>query len=100
MTEMSLSPDAPTFPNHAEQGSDFSALLNKAFKPKTDKAQQAVEHAVRTLAERALEDVACVSPDVVGTIEALVAAIDKQLTDQINEILHCPAFRDLESAWR
>ena len=79
---------------------DFGTLLNKAFKPRTEKAQEAVEHAVRTLAQQALADAACISPDVIGTVEALIAAIDRKLTDQINEILHCPAFQCVESAWR
>ena len=33
---------------------DFSALLSKEFKPKTDQAREAVVAAVRTLAEQAL----------------------------------------------
>ncbi|MGN6086786.1 type VI secretion system contractile sheath large subunit [Trinickia sp.] len=93
---------APDSADALESGdsSDFGALLQKAFKPKTDKAQEAVEHAVRTLAEQALQDAACISPDVLGTVEALVAAIDRKLTEQINEILHCDAFQRVEGAWR
>ncbi|NRO94461.1 type VI secretion system contractile sheath large subunit [Paraburkholderia sp. NMBU_R16] len=79
---------------------DFSRLLQQEFKPKTDKAQQAIENAVRTLAEHALADTTLVSTDVMNTVEALVAAIDKKLTEQINEILHCEAFQKVESAWR
>jgi type VI secretion system protein ImpC len=79
---------------------DFSRLLQQEFKPKTDKAQEAIESAVRTLAEHALADTALVSTDVMNTVEALVAAIDKKLTGQINEILHCEAFQKVESAWR
>ena len=37
------------------QESDFSALLLREFKPKTDRAREAVESAVKTLAEQALE---------------------------------------------
>lgn len=33
---------------------DFASLLQKEFKPKSDKAKEAVESAVRTLAEQAL----------------------------------------------
>lgn len=82
------------------ENDDFGALLHKAFKPRTDDAQVAVEQAVRTLAEQALVDTACISADVTGTIEALIAAIDLKLTEQINEILHCSAFQRVESAWR
>ena len=37
-----------------ETESDFSALLNKEFRPKSEQAKSAVESAVRTLAEHAL----------------------------------------------
>src|SRR6185436_19129727 len=75
-------------------------LLQKEFKPKTSRARQEVENAVRTLAEQALRETAVVSDDVVGTIKAIIAEIDKKLTDQINVILHNERFQQVESAWR
>ena len=36
------------------EGGDLDALLQKEFRPKTDEAKEAVEKAVRTLAEQAL----------------------------------------------
>ena len=80
--------------------SDLSTLLKKEFKPKSDRAQEAVENAVRTLAEYVLRDVSFASPDAVRTIEAIKAAIDRKLTEQINQILHNPEYQKLESAWR
>ena len=80
--------------------SDFQELLQKEFKPKSDRMQQEVEVATRTLAEYVLKDVGLVSPDVVRTIEAIKAAIDEKLTQQIDRILHHPDFQQLESAWR
>ena len=38
-----------------EQTSDFGALLNKEFRPKSDHAQEAIQNAVKTLAVQALE---------------------------------------------
>ena len=79
---------------------EFSMLLQKEFKPRTDRAQEQVEKAVRTLAEYVLKDVNLVSPDVVRTIEAIKAAIDDKLTQQLNTILHHEDFQKMESAWR
>ncbi|KAB0486893.1 type VI secretion system protein ImpC [Pseudomonas reinekei] len=79
---------------------DFASLLQKEFKPKTDKAKDAVEFAVRTLAEQALQDTHLVSDDVLGTIEGLIAELDRKLTEQINHILHHEQFQSVESAWR
>ncbi len=83
-----------------QEGSDFSALLNKEFRPKSDQAKTAVETAVRTLAEQALANTALISDDALRSIQGIIAEIDKKLTEQVNQILHHPDFQQLESAWR
>jgi len=80
--------------------SEFSQLLQKEFKAKTDTAKEAVSTAVQTLAEQALADTTLIGSDALKTIEAIIAAIDAKLTEQINLILHHPDFQRLESAWR
>jgi type VI secretion system protein ImpC len=82
------------------EGTELSQLLQKEFKPKTDEAKTAVEHAVRTLAEQALSQTKLVSSDVMKSIEAIIAQIDEKLTEQINLILHHADFQKLEGAWR
>lgn len=82
------------------EASDFSSLLQKEFKPKTDTAKEAVTTAVQTLAEHALADTKLIGSDALRTIEAIIAAIDKKLTEQINLIIHHQDFQNLESAWR
>jgi type VI secretion system protein ImpC len=82
------------------QGGDFASLLNKEFKPKSDEAKSAVEQAVQTLAQQALSQTNLISSDVVGSIEAMIAEIDKKLSQQVNAILHHAEFQQLESAWR
>jgi len=83
-----------------EQTSDFGALLNKEFRPKSDHAQEAIQSAVKTLAVQALESSVVVSNDVVNTINAIIAEIDRKLTEQINLIIHHPDYQKLEGAWR
>ena len=80
--------------------SDFGSLLQKEFKPQSDKAKESVENAVRTLAEQALQGSNLISGDVLGTIESLIAALDQKLSEQINLILHTPEFQAVEGAWR
>jgi len=79
---------------------DFDTLLKKEFKPKTDEAKEAVERAVRTLAEQALSQTKLIGSDVVKSIEAIIAQLDKKLTEQINLILHHEDLQKLEGAWR
>jgi len=80
--------------------SDFGSLLHKQFKPQSKQAESAVEQAVRTLAEQALAGSNIVSNDVLGTIEGLIAALDRKLSEQVNLILHAPQFQAVEGAWR
>src|SRR5262245_53762929 len=82
------------------EASDFGSLLKKEFKPQTDRAKEDVEAAVKTLAEQALAGVKLVGNDVIKTINSMIAAIDKKLTDQINLIMHNEEFKKLEGAWR
>ncbi len=82
------------------EASDFSSLLQKEFKPKTDTAKSAVSAAVQTLAEHALSNTKLIGSDALRTIEAIIAAIDQKLTEQINLIIHHQDFQNLESAWR
>jgi len=82
------------------EANEFDFLLKKEFKPKTDESKEAVERAVRTLAEQALSQTKLISSDVVKSIEAIIAQIDTKLTEQINLILHHEDFQKIEGAWR
>lgn len=79
---------------------EFQSLLKKEFKPKSDHQKSAIETAVQTLAEQALAGVAKISDDAIKSIEAMIAAIDRKLTEQINQIIHQPDFQQLEGTWR
>ena len=83
-----------------QEGGDFSALLQQEFKPKSDRAKEAVENAVKTLAEQALTDTALISDDAVKSIESIIAEIDARLSEQVNKILHHADFQKLEGSWR
>jgi len=74
--------------------SDFSALLSKEFKPKSDRAREAIEASVHTLAQHALADTTLISDDSLRSIQNMIAAIDAKLTDQVNIII------TRRSSWR
>src|SRR6266567_6034620 len=79
---------------------EFESLLNKEFKARDTQKQSAVQTAVRTLAEQALSATAVISDDVIKSITALIAEIDKKLSEQINLIMHHEDFKALEGTWR
>lgn len=78
----------------------FSTLLQKEFRPQTDRAKQEVDKAVKTLAEIALKNTTVISADVVETIKAMIGELDRTLSKQINVIMHNADFQKLEGAWR
>jgi len=79
---------------------EFTSLLNKEFKPQTDSAKSEIENAVKTLAQQALASSRLIRTDVTETINAMVAEIDRKMSEQINQILHNEEFQKLEGAWR
>src|SRR5690606_10669938 len=60
---------------------ELSSLLQQEFRPKTEQAQQAVEFAVTTLAEQALDQSVTLSDDAYQTIQAVIAQIDQKMTE-------------------
>ena len=91
---------APAFAGVDFQGDDFAALLEREFRPRSDDLRSEVEQAVQTLAQQALAQTALVGDDVMRSIGAMIAEIDRRLSAQINQILHHADFQKLESAWR
>ncbi|MDO4433992.1 MAG: type VI secretion system contractile sheath large subunit [Alysiella sp.] len=85
---------------HTFSNSEFEQLLQKEFKPKTEETQNAITHAVVTLAQQALQKAVTISDDTYQTIEAMIAEIDRKLSQQVNLILHHEEFQKLEGAWR
>src|SRR5580765_7147672 len=82
------------------EADEFSALLAKKFRPKSERAKEEVENAVKALAEQALAGATAMTDDVVDTINAMIAKIDEKLTAQINAVMHDEKFQKLEGTWR
>ncbi len=100
MSTISPSSEAGGFVLSALSPNEFSTVLEKEFKPKSDSAKAAVEAAVETLAAQLMVEEITVSDDSMKTVEALIAAIDRKISTQLNEVLHHDEFRQLEGAWR
>src|SRR5215211_1506105 len=80
---------------------EFESLLQKEFKVQKDTAKKdAIKAAVQTLAEQALSATALISDNTIKSIEAIIAEIDRKLSQQISVIIHHEDFKTLEGAWR
>src|SRR3981189_2095904 len=93
-------PQTQAVPAQAAPVSEFEALLKKEFRPQTDSVRQDIDVAVGTLAELALKNAKLVSSEAIATIQAMIAEIDRRLSDEINLIIHHPDYQKLEGAWR
>ncbi len=91
---------APQAQTTTAEVDDLRGLLEKSFKPKTDRAREAIQNAVQTLAAQALAQTALVSDDATRTIRDMIAQIDVKLAEQVNQVLHHEDFRQLEGTWR
>ena len=78
----------------------FASLLQKEFKPKSVRAKEEVENAVQTLAQYVLKDTHLVSEDTVRSIEAIIAALDIKMKEQLDVVLHNEEFQKVEGTWR
>jgi type VI secretion system protein ImpC len=101
MAEKQAVKEAPTAEaTEIAEESPFATLLQREFRPQTDQAAQRIEGAVQILAEQALADTALISDDAIKSIQAMIAVIDRKLTEQVNQILHHADFKKIEGAWR
>ena len=70
---------------------EFGELLEKDFKVKKDDSEK-LQQLVRNLAlaAQSRSDTTAISSNAIKSIKSLIAGIDKVLTEQVNEVLHCP----------
>ncbi|CUH78122.1 type VI secretion protein, EvpB/ family [Tritonibacter multivorans] len=79
---------------------DFSAILKSTINPTTEVAEKAIDNALSTVVQEAVKGQALIDDDVIDTIQSMIAGLDRQLSNQVNEILHNDEFQALESSWR
>jgi type VI secretion system protein ImpC len=84
----------------AIEANELDRLLVKEFRSKNDEQSERIKTAVGTLVEQALANTKLIGSDVVASIQAMIAELDKRLSSQINAIMHHDDFQKLEGAWR
>jgi type VI secretion system protein ImpC len=100
---MSKNPDKRAESESVVQEQD-GGLLNKILESgRLALREDQVDNAKNMLAEfvqQALQGQVVLSKDLEHTINARIAAIDKLLSAQLNEVMHHPDFQKLEGSWR
>src|SRR5688572_5826818 len=86
-----------------ETAAELSLLDSIIEKGKMARHESQMPHSRDLIGEfvtQVLDNSIAVSEDTVMMINKRIAEIDQLLTDQLNEILHDPAFQQLEASWR
>ncbi len=94
-TEVAAAPVAAT-----AEVNEFETLLNKQFKPKTDTAKKRFRRRSKRWRSRRSRARRLITKDAVSSIEAIIAELDRKLSEQINLIIHHEDFKALEGTWR
>ncbi len=69
-------------------------------KPINEKEREANKDVVGQFLKHVVKPGEVISKDVETNIKFWIAAIDKKLSSQLNEVMHAPEFQKLESTWR
>jgi type VI secretion system protein ImpC len=70
-------------------------ILDNFSEPQQPRAKNALNSFINEIMKKKTVDT-----DVINTINAQIAQIDKKISDQMNEILHNEKFQKVESTWR
>jgi type VI secretion system protein ImpC len=79
---------------------EIYALFEREVGLRPEHERKDYQEALQVLALQALANPIFVGRDVVKSIEAIIAELDRTLSQQINLIMHQPEFRRLEATWR
>lgn len=77
-----------------------SSLLDQAIAATKQTEPSVAKDLIKTLVDEALKGTVSYDKNVSRTFEAAIAAIDQQISKQVNQILHHPKFQKLEGSWR
>lgn len=80
--------------------SEFSSILQDTIDPVGNDARSAIDDAVSTVVQNAVDLDELVDGNVLESIAAMISDIDRQLGVQLDEILHHEEFQSLEGTWR
>jgi type VI secretion system protein ImpC len=80
--------------------SERTGLLEQVVAATKQTAPDRAQELAKTLVEQALSGTVTFDRNLPRTLERAIAAIDRKLSEQLNEIIHSPRFLQLEGSWR
>lgn len=84
----------------AAEGSPLDVLMTKGKLARDDAQKPFARDLVTEFVNQVLEQGTVVSKDTVAFINQRILELDDLITNQLNEVMHDPAFQKLEGSWR
>jgi type VI secretion system protein ImpC len=84
----------------AGEGTNLDVLMTKGKLARDDSQKPFARDLVEEFVTQVLEQGTVVSNDTVAFINQRIQEIDDLITNQLNEVMHDPAFQKLEGSWR
>ena len=81
-------------------GDLLGQILEKGMKPKNEIQSARAKDIISEFVSQVMEGQLVMSKDMETTINARIAAIDKVISAQLNEVMHHEDFQKLEGSWR
>jgi type VI secretion system protein ImpC len=78
----------------------LDSIVDETRVARSDSERARAKDLIGELVTEVLEGTVTVSKDVITTIEARIAEIDRFLSDQLNTVMHAQEFQQLEASWR
>ena len=82
------------------EGDLLGQILDKGMRAKTDAQAARAKDIISEFVSQVMDGQMVMSKDMETTINARIAAIDKIVSSQLNEIMHHEDFQKLEGSWR
>jgi type VI secretion system protein ImpC len=98
MSDAKTTAQAGSSPGDA--AAEAPSLLEKVFAATKQTERDRAQDLVKTLVEQALSGTVTFDRNLSRTFEQAIAAIDKKVSAQLNEVMHHPRFTALEGTWR
>jgi type VI secretion system protein ImpC len=83
-----------------QEGPSLLDQVVAATRPQTDQEADRAKDYFKQFIGSLVKPGQTISKDVEASIKTWIGAIDKQLSSQLNEVMHDPAFQKLEGTWR
>ena len=84
----------------AAEGSLLDSIIDQSRAARSDSERVRAKDLISELVNEVMAGQVTVSTDMVASIEARIAAIDKVLSDQLSAVMHDESFQKLEASWR